>query len=179
MESYHIKRRKTSPGRKKSGTKLRERMNQLLIWNCGIKYRSLLSKEQNVKFNHDFQEKRESIQKDLYIYQKKIKEYVNGIKALYLDKVKGIISESDYLDLSNDFSTEKERLEKLVIETQKQLAAIDKKLQDSDSKRQLIEQYPHLEHLDREIVEILIDYILVGKKDPVTKEVPIEIHWNF
>ena len=31
----------------------------------------------------------------------------------------------------------------------------------------------------REIVEKLIDYILVGKKDPVTKEVPIEIHWNF
>ena len=25
----------------------------------------------------------------------------------------------------------------------------------------------------------LIDYVLVGKKDPVTKEVPIEIHWNF
>ena len=35
------------------------------------------------------------------------------------------------------------------------------------------------EHLDRETVEKLIDYVLVGKKDPVTKEVPIEIHWNF
>lgn len=30
-----------------------------------------------------------------------------------------------------------------------------------------------------QIVEKLIDYVLVGKKDPVTKEVPIEIHWNF
>jgi len=28
-------------------------------------------------------------------------------------------------------------------------------------------------------IEKLIDYVLVGKKDPVTKEVPIEIHWNF
>jgi len=37
----------------------------------------------------------------------------------------------------------------------------------------------NLEHLDRETVEKLIDYILVGKKDPVTKEVPVEIHWNF
>ena len=52
-------------------------------------------------------------------------------------------------------------------------------MQAGDNRRQLIEQYTNLEHLDREIVEILIDYILVGKKDPVTKNVRIEIHWNF
>ena len=98
---------------------------------------------------------------------------------MYLDKVKGILSEQDYLDLSKDFSTQKERLEKLVIDTQKQLDVLERKIQAGDNKRQLIEQYTNLEHLDREIVETLIDYILVGKKDPVTKEVPIEIHWNF
>ena len=66
-----------------------------------------------------------------------------------------------------------------MIETQKQLDVIERKIQTGDNRRQLIEQYTNLEHLDREIVEILIDYILVGKKDPVTKNVPIEIHWNF
>ena len=100
-------------------------------------------------------------------------------RELYLDKVKGILSELDYLDLSKDFSTQKERLEKLVIDTQKQLDVIERKMQVGDNRRQLIEQYTNLEHLDREIVEKLIDYVLVGKKDPVTKEVPIEIHWNF
>ena len=30
-----------------------------------------------------------------------------------------------------------------------------------------------------EIVEILIDYISVGKRIPGTRNVPIEIHWNF
>ena len=89
------------------------------------------------------------------------------------------MSEQDYLDLSKDFSIQKERLERLVIDTQKQLDVIERKIQAGDNKRQLIEQYTNLEHLDREIVETLIDYILVGKKDPVTKEVPIEIHWNF
>lgn len=69
--------------------------------------------------------------------------------------------------------------EKLVADTQKQLDVIERKMQAGDNRRQLIEQYTNLEHLDREIVEILIDYILVGKKDPVTKNVPIEIHWNF
>lgn len=90
-----------------------------------------------------------------------------------------ILSEQDYLDLSKDFVTQKERLEKLVADTQKQLDTLERKMEDGDNRRQLIEQYTNLEHLDREIVEKLIDYILVGKKDPVTKEVPIEIHWNF
>ena len=109
----------------------------------------------------------------------KIAEYTKGIRELYLDKVKGILSELDYLDLSKDFSTQKERLEKLMIDTQKQLDVIERKMLIGDNRRQLIEQYTNLEHLDREIVEKLIDYVLVGKKDPVTKEVPIEIHWNF
>ena len=45
--------------------------------------------------------------------------------------------------------------------------------------RQIVEQYANLKHLNREIVDKLIDYITVGKKIPSTKEVPIEIHWNF
>ena len=119
------------------------------------------------------------LKNEISIYEKKISEYTKGIRELYLDKVKGVLSESDYLDLSKDFSKEKERLEKLVADTQKQLDVIERKMQAGDNRRQLIEQYTNLEHLDREIVEILIDYILVGKKDPVTKNVPIEIHWNF
>ena len=115
----------------------------------------------------------------MLLIKKKIAEYTKGIRELYLDKVKGILSELDYLDLSKDFSTQKERLEKLVIDTQKQLDVIERKMLIGDNRRQLIEQYTNLEHLDREKVEKLIDYVLVGKKDPVTKEVPIEIHWNF
>lgn len=116
---------------------------------------------------------------EIVAYQKKISEYTKGIRELYLDKVKGILSETDFLELSKDFSTEKERLEKLVIDSQKKLDVIERKIQAGDNRRQLIEQYTNLEHLDREIVDKLIDYILVGKKDPVTKNVPIEIHWNF
>lgn len=37
---------------------------------------------------------------------------------------------------------------------------------------ELIEQYTNLEHLTREIVEILIDYISVGKRIPGTRDPP-------
>nr|WP_325297589.1 DUF4368 domain-containing protein [uncultured Oscillibacter sp.] len=42
-----------------------------------------------------------------------------------------------------------------------------------------MERYVNLEHLTREIVEILIDHINVGKRIRGTRDVPIEIHWNF
>ena len=135
--------------------------------------------EQSVIFNSDVRGKQKALKEEIAAYQSKIGEYTKGIRELYLDKVKGILSEQDYLDLSKDFSTQKKRLEKLVIDTQKQLDIMERKIQAGDNKRQLIEQYTNLEHLNREIVDKLIDYIEVGKKDPVTKEVPIEIHWNF
>ncbi len=53
------------------------------------------------------------------------------------------------------------------------------KIAVDDNCRQIIEQYSNLEHLTREIVEILIDYISIGKRIPGIRDVPIEIHWNF
>ncbi len=135
--------------------------------------------EKKVTFNHDLQKHKKAIQKEIASYQTKVKDYKNGISELYLDKVKGIITEKDYIDLSKNFSKEKDNLEQLLIDAQKRLDIIEIRIQSGDNRRKLVEQYTNLEHLDREIVEKLIDYILVGKKDPVTKEVPIEIHWNF
>ena len=67
--------------------------------------------EQNVTFNNNLKEKQEALKSTISTYEKKIAEYTKGIRELYLDKVKGILSEQDYLDLSKDFVTQKERLE--------------------------------------------------------------------
>lgn len=135
--------------------------------------------EQQVEFCENLNERKAKLEAEITAYQKKIEEFSKGIKELYLDKVKGIISESDYLEFSKGFSSDKERLEKRVIDIQKEISTIERKMYAGNNPRQLIEQYTNLEHLDRETVEKLIDYILVGKRIPGTKEVPIEIHWNF
>ena len=67
----------------------------------------------------------------------------------------------------------------MIGETQKQLRVIEKKIRTGDDHRQLLKQYTNPEYLDREIVETMIDFILVGKRIPGTKNIPIEIHWNF
>ena len=98
---------------------------------------------------------------------------------MYLDKVRGVIPESDYIEMSQEFSAERDHLENLIIEDKKQLVKLDDKIKNGDNRRELIEQYTNLDHLTREIVETLIDYISVGKRIPGTRDVPIEIHWNF
>lgn len=52
-------------------------------------------------------------------------------------------------------------------------------MKNGDNCREIIEQYTNLEHLNRETVETLVDYISVGKRISKTRDVPIEIHWDF
>ena len=135
--------------------------------------------EQNIEFCDNLQGQKKRLLSDLTVYQKKVDEYSKGIRELYMDKVKGLISESDYVDMSKGFTTERDRLERVIADGEKQLTEIEEKIAAGDNRRELIEQYTNLEHLTREIVETLIDYISVGKRIPGTRDVPIEIHWNF
>ena len=70
-------------------------------------------------------------------------------------------------------------MERVVAESERQIAEIDAKIAAGDNRRELIEQYTNLEYLNRETVEMLIDYITVDKRIPGTRDVPIEIHWDF
>lgn len=135
--------------------------------------------EQNIEFCDDLQGQKVHLLSDLTAYQKKIDEYSKGIRELYMDKVKGLISESDFADMSKGFSIERDRLTRVIADREKQLDELEEKIATGDNRRELIEKYTNLEHLNREIVETLIDYILVEKRIPGTKNVPIEIHWNF
>ena len=135
--------------------------------------------EQNIEFCRNLQGQKDRLSADLATYQKKVQEYSKGIRELYMDKVKGLISDSDYMDMSRGFTTERNRLEKVIADGEKQLAELDEKIAAGDNRRQIIEHYTHLEHLTREMVEILIDFISIGKRIPGTRDIPIEIHWNF
>ena len=96
-----------------------------------------------------------------------------------MDKVKGLISESDFVDMSTICRTEKERLEKTATATILQIADIEQRIAAGDDRDSLIEQYLHPKHLTREMVVSLIDHICVGKRVPGAEHAPVEIHWNF
>lgn len=60
-----------------------------------------------------------------------------------------------------------------------QLVELNARIAAGNDRKECIQRYINPEHLTREMVEILIDYILVGKRRPGEKDPPVEIHWNF
>ncbi|OUP05619.1 hypothetical protein B5F35_16860 [Anaeromassilibacillus sp. An200] len=55
---------------------------------------------------------------------------------------------------------------------------MEEKIETGDARHAIVEKYAHPDHLTREMEEILIDYITVGKRIRGTRNVPIGIHWN-
>jgi len=137
------------------------------------------SLEKNIIIDQTHERRKKALEEEISLYQKKVDEYVKALRDTYLDKSKGILSDNDFIQLSNEFSNDKNKIEKLIIEKGKELDEVKKRIQSSDNRREIIEQYTNLENLNREIVEKLIDYVVIGKRDPVTRNVPIEIYWNF
>lgn len=159
-----------------------ERLERMVIDELNALSAEYLDKdelEQKIEVFNSVQSQKDKLASELAAYGKKINEYSKGLRDLYMDKVKGFISEADYADMSQGFSRERDRLQRMVAEGERQMASLGEKIEAGDYRRKLIEQYSDLEHLNRQIVDTLIDHISVGKRIKGTKDVPIEIYWDF
>ena len=135
--------------------------------------------ERQVQFDTDMQARRKAMEAEIAAYQSKIGCFAKGLRDLYLDRVKGIIGEGDFLEMSKDFTEQRARLEVRMKECEGELEELEKRIEGGENRRELIERYVNAEHLTRETVDALIDRIMVGKRIAGTRKVPIEIHWSF
>ena len=142
-------------------------------------YLNLEEMENQITFTDSLKRQEKALWTETALYQRRLDDYTKGLQELYLDKAKGILSEDDYLSFHSDFSTEKSRLEQRIAENQNRLRKLRENMQAGISPRQRIEQYINFQHLNREMVDKMIDFIEVGKRLPRTQKVPVEIHWNF
>ena len=111
--------------------------------------------------------------------ERKIESHQVLMKELYLQKLRKQISENEYIDSIRNLSNEKATNENRINELKSQLAEVGTAINLTEGKKALIEQYKGCKKLTKEMVAELIDYIEIGKKDPVTKYTPVIIHWNF
>ena len=116
---------------------------------------------------------------DISNCEKRLCECSISLRALYLDKLKGVISESDFVELSGDFASQRERINERIRDHKRELDDIKERLALESDRHSLVGKFVNVERLTREMVEILIDKIVVGKRIEGTRNVPIEIHWNF
>lgn len=143
------------------------------------KYLDMDELERNVVLNQKLDEKKHNLELQLKEYQSKIINCSKGIKTLYLDKVKGIITEDDFIELSSDLHKDKKTYENLINNFSSQITEIEQKHTSNASIKEQLEKYLSLEHLTHNIVNQLINSIIVGKRNLETKEIPIEINWKF
>ena len=137
------------------------------------------SLEKGVILCGTLKKQKESLEKEISVCKKKIAEYSKAIKNLYFDKVKGIITEAEYIEFSKEFAEKKKQAENILLGLKEDIEKIAERINNDDNRHKIIEEYTNISKLSREIVQKLIDHICVGKKNNSSKEVPIEVHWNF
>lgn len=111
--------------------------------------------------------------------EQKIAQMDIALKNLYLDKVKGDIRTEQFTVLSSELGREKEKAqERHTYFLQRTEEAKLRSVKHRDRKK-MVQEYVNVEKLNRAMVEQLIDHIDVSKRDPETKMLHVEIHWNF
>lgn len=133
--------------------------------------------KENIIFK-ELKSEKETLKKEIFQYQSIIDKKTKNIQNLYMDKINEIITQEQFLEFNKNFSKEKENLEKILNEKKAKLQDIDNEKDAINNKKEVLEKYTNVTELTREMVETLIDYIEIGRTDPVTKKKPIEIHWK-
>lgn len=138
--------------------------------------------EKNLSVNSRSEAEEKRLQKERTDTRKQIHDLENAVKTTYLDKVKGIISEQEFLDFRESFERDllhyRERLE----EIERRLEILEDETNKEQSIKTVLGAYRNITQLDRTVVDTLIDYVEVGRNDHKVHKTdlpPIIIHWKF
>lgn len=101
-----------------------------------------------------------------------------ALRQLYLDRVSGVLTEGQFVELNQDFLAEKSRLETRLAQIDEELAAQQEQKEQKDlmeQARKLLELNP----LPRELAAALIQKIEIGEPNPDTGTQEVKIYWKF
>lgn len=99
------------------------------------------------------------------------------IRSLYRDKASGLLTDADFLALSRDFASEREKHTSAAADCRARLEAMQNQL--PPDLRAIQAACMHPSHLTRSIVSQMIDLITISKRVPGTHTIEICIYWRF
>ena len=111
--------------------------------------------------------------------EKKIAKIQNNSVQLYKDKLSGLINDSQFKILNDNFNSEVNQHNKRLELIEKEMERLSGEKQNTLSREAILSKYKNTEKLTFELVHELIEGVYVGKINPETKEREIEIHWKF
>lgn len=138
--------------------------------------------ERRLLLQNKSESEKKDLKKALTDYQSKKADVENAIKDIYIDKVKGIITEQEFMDFKSSFQADARTYGYKIQEINNRLSDLKQRDEQECSVKDILKRYRNIEHLDRTIVETLIDYIEIGRNDNKVHKSdlpPIMIHWKF
>lgn len=145
---------------------------------------SVLATEENIAILESILKDPTSNEKKLSIKQQELMNIADRIDdigraaaVLYIDKVKGIVTEEMYISHSYNFEKD---LSRLRAEQDKVRSEIEDLQQEATLQKDtfaLVKEYMHFEELSHETVYEFVDHIEIGEKDRYGNR-DIQIYWN-
>ena len=132
--------------------------------------------QDNIDVKNPLEEKKEYLLKQISIINAKIQECKNAVKNLYIDKLKGIITDDQFVSLSEQFGKEQQESERQLEQHQNTISMIDSQQQSMHDKSEIIHKLLSFSEITREMVNEMIDHIDI---DGTRKNRIINIYWNF
>ena len=120
-----------------------------------------IAREAQVQTRQSRKSSESSISRELASTGHKLEEINNSIRSLYKDKVKGILSESEFIDLNKGFNKEKDVLVYKYNELQGLLDQQTKRDSEAGSILATVKSLVEVQYLSRELLEKLVDKIEV------------------
>lgn len=131
------------------------------------KFISNISKKQFEPYSN------KGIEKNVKVIETKLTEIKKAIKTLYGDKLKGVLTEEDFIELSQDFNKEREQLNSRLLNLNKGKEAQEKKESGSENLIKIVKEFLNFKDAKKSTLVRLIDKI------EMFEEKKVVIHYRF
>ena len=122
--------------------------------------------------------RREALEQEQKNLIAQLEKRSQALKTLYLDRVAGILSGDQFVELNQTFLDEKSRLEGRLEQIGSELAGRE----HSKNQAELMERAQELlklETVPRELIAGLVERIEIGEKDQATGRQEVKVFWRF
>ncbi|MCX7748827.1 MAG: recombinase family protein [Clostridia bacterium] len=161
------------------------RMDKLIeIVSGKVKYYiESYTKEENLisklRFEEGLKDKVSQMKLEIEKIKVDIEDKSQIIKGLYIDKVKGVLEEGQFIELNRSFSTDKENLLNRKSKIEEEIKRLEVQSDSFENLINIVNKYRDFKELTRMMINELIGSIEVGERDKETGEQKIKIHWLF
>lgn len=120
-----------------------------------------------------------SLNKEKSYAEKKVNDCRLYFKKLYEDKLKGVITEDDFMMLKEGYSKDVNDAETKLKEIDEELDKLNEKANSAIDIKNILKKYIKIKELNKFIVDEFIEKVYIGKINKENNTREIKIIWNF